>query len=159
VKRKLDDMLHLIRISVLVPRHKYRIFILDEIQGATPEAINALLKHLEEPHPRTIWMLCTSEPIKVPKPIAGRCVQLTLTYPLPMALMKKLMSIARKEFGQEIARLLRPYLLDIIEQCEDQPRAAIELMGVVGTALAGDQKALRDRRLVEKIVESFLDAL
>jgi DNA polymerase-3 subunit gamma/tau len=86
VRRRLDDMLRLIRISGLVPRHKFGIFILDEIQGATPEAINALLKPLEEPPPRTCWILCTSELGKVPKPIAGRCVQLTLTYPPPKAL-------------------------------------------------------------------------
>lgn len=142
VRRRLDDMIHLIRISRLAPRHKYRIFILDEIQGATPEAINSLLKPLEEPPPRTYWILCTSEPGRVPKPIAGRCVQLALTYPTPVALKKRLRQIARQEFGPEVARLLRPYLLDIVEQCEGQPRAAIELMGVVGTAIAGDPKAL-----------------
>jgi DNA polymerase III subunit gamma/tau len=157
VRRRLDDMLQLIRISRLVPRHKYRIFILDEIQGATPEAINALLKPLEEPPPRTYWILCTSEPNKVPKPIAGRCVQLALTYPPPTALKNRLRQIARKEFGRDVTRLLRPYLIEIVEHCEGQPRAAIELMGVVGTALSGDQKALSDQMLAKKIVESFLD--
>lgn len=157
VRRKLDDMVKLIGVSILAPRHHYRVFILDELQGATPEALNALLKPLEEPPPRTIWILCTSELGKVPKPIAGRCVQLALTYPPPLALKTRLRQIARKEFGPEVARLLRPYLLDIVEQCEDQPRSAIELMGVVGTALAGEPEALRDQRLAKKIAESFLD--
>jgi DNA polymerase-3 subunit gamma/tau len=157
VRRRLDDMLHLIRISGLVPRHKHRVFILDEIQGATQEAINALLKPLEEPPPRTMWILCTSEPGKVPKPITGRCVQLGLAYPSPIALKNWLRQIAREEFGPDVARLLRPYLVDIVDQCEGQPRSAIELMGLVGTALTGDQNALSDQVLAKRIVESFLD--
>lgn len=157
VRRRLDDMLHLIRLSHLVPAHKFRVFILDELQGATPEALNALLKPLEEPPPRTYWILCTSEPGKVPKPIAGRCVQLGLTYPPPAALKNRLREIARKEFGPVVSRLLRPYLLGIVEQCGDQPRSAIELMGVVGTALSGDPKAMCDQVLAKRIVESYLE--
>jgi DNA polymerase-3 subunit gamma/tau len=159
VRRGLDDMKQLIRLSNLAPPKKYRIFIMDEIQGATQEAVNALLKPLEEPPLRTYWILVTSEPGKVSKTIAGRCVQLALTYPSPAALRSRLGKIARKEFGPVVPRLLRPYLMDIVEKCGDQPRAAIELMGVVGMALSGDPKALRDQQLVKKIVESFLDDL
>jgi hypothetical protein len=82
---------------------------------------------------------------------------LALTYPPSGTLRKRLREIAREEFGAEVARLLWPYWVDIIEQCEGQPRAAIELMGVVGTALAGDPKALSDQMIAKKIIESFFD--
>lgn len=156
VRRKLDDMVKLIGVSILAPRHHYRVFILDELQGATPEAIIALLKPLEEPPPLTIWLLCTSELGKVPKPISGRCVQLALTYPPPLALIRRLREIARIEFGQTMARLLGPYLRKIVEACGGQPRTAIELMGLVGTALTGNPKALRDPRVIERTVQGFL---
>ncbi|MFA4902255.1 MAG: AAA family ATPase [Desulfobaccales bacterium] len=159
MRRGLDDMRQLIRVSNLTPRQNFRILILDEIQGATSEAHNALLKPLEEPPALTYWILCTSEPNKVPKAIAGRCVQLALTYPPPAALQNRLREIARKDFGRDIARLLRPYLLDIIDQCDGQPRASIELMGVLGTALSVDKKALSNQLLAKQIVESFLDDL
>lgn len=156
VRGKLDDMIQLLRLSWLVPRHKYRVFILDVVHGASHAALNALLKPLEEPPPRTVWILCTSEFGKVPKAIAGSCVQFALTYPSPVALKNRLRRIARSEFEPTVARLLQPYLADIIGVCGNQPRAAIELMGVVGTALTGDPKAQNNPRLAKRIMEGFL---
>lgn len=54
------------------PGH-YKIYIIDEVHMLTTEAFNALLKTLEEPPPRILFILATTEPHKVPATIQSRC--------------------------------------------------------------------------------------
>ena len=51
----------------------YKIYIIDEVHMLTTEAFNALLKTLEEPPERVIFILATTEPHKVPATIQPRC--------------------------------------------------------------------------------------
>ena len=51
----------------------YKIYIIDEVHMLTTEAFTALLKTLEEPPPRVIFILATTEPHKVPATIQSRC--------------------------------------------------------------------------------------
>ncbi len=52
---------------------KYKIYIIDEVHMLTTEAFNALLKTLEEPPSRVMFMFATTEPYKVPATIISRC--------------------------------------------------------------------------------------
>jgi DNA polymerase-3 subunit gamma/tau len=55
---------------------RYKIYILDEAHMLTREAWNALLKILEEPPPRVIFIFATTEPQKIQQsasPILSRC--------------------------------------------------------------------------------------
>lgn len=52
---------------------KYKIYIIDEVHMLTTEAFNALLKTLEEPPARVMFMFATTEPHKVPATIISRC--------------------------------------------------------------------------------------
>lgn len=52
---------------------KYRVFIIDEFHMLTKEAFNALLKTLEEPPERVIFVLATTEPHEVLATIVSRC--------------------------------------------------------------------------------------
>lgn len=52
---------------------KYKIYIIDEVHMLTTEAFNALLKTLEEPPSRVMFMFATTEPHKVPATIISRC--------------------------------------------------------------------------------------
>ena len=51
----------------------FKIFIIDEVHMLTPPAFNALLKTLEEPPPRVVFILATTEPHKIPLTILSRC--------------------------------------------------------------------------------------
>ena len=51
----------------------YKIYIIDEVHMLTTEAFNALLKTLEEPPERVIFILATTEPHKVLATIQSRC--------------------------------------------------------------------------------------
>ena len=53
-----------------------KVYIIDEVHMLTTEAFNALLKTLEEPPAHVVFILCTTEPHKVPATIVSRCVLL-----------------------------------------------------------------------------------
>jgi DNA polymerase-3 subunit gamma/tau len=51
----------------------YKVYIIDEVHMLSTAAFNALLKTLEEPPPKTVFVLCTTHPHKVPETILSRC--------------------------------------------------------------------------------------
>ncbi len=51
---------------------KYKIFIIDEVHMLSIGAFNALLKTLEEPPAGAIFILCTTDPQKIPSTILSR---------------------------------------------------------------------------------------
>ena len=55
------------------PHGNYRVFVIDEVHMLTIEAFNALLKSLEEPPAKVIFVFCTTESHKVPATIRSRC--------------------------------------------------------------------------------------
>jgi len=52
---------------------KSKVYVIDEVHMLTNEAFNALLKTLEEPPPRVIFIFATTEPQKIPATIHSRC--------------------------------------------------------------------------------------
>ncbi len=52
---------------------RYRVFVIDEVHMLSKSAFNALLKTLEEPPPRVVFILATTEPHKIPATIHSRC--------------------------------------------------------------------------------------
>ncbi len=60
-------------VRYLPARDRSKVFIIDEAHMLTTEAFNALLKTLEEPPPRSLFILATTEPHKLPSTIQSRC--------------------------------------------------------------------------------------
>ena len=56
---------------------RYKVYIIDEIHQLSASAKDALLKTLEEPPARTLFVLATTEPHRVPLTIRSRCQHLT----------------------------------------------------------------------------------
>lgn len=54
-----------------------RVVLLDECHSMSREAMNALLKTLEEPPPSTVFVLLTTEPSKILDTIVSRCMKFT----------------------------------------------------------------------------------
>jgi len=52
---------------------RYRVIVIDEVHMLTREAFNALLKTLEEPPPRVVFIFATTEPHRIPATIHSRC--------------------------------------------------------------------------------------
>ncbi len=72
--RGIDDARELIAAAGIAPaRSPYKIYIIDEVHMLTVPAFNALLKTMEEPPAHVKFILCTTEPHKVPATIQSRC--------------------------------------------------------------------------------------
>jgi DNA polymerase-3 subunit gamma/tau len=56
-------------------RDRYKVFIIDEVHMLSAAAFNALLKTLEEPPPRVLFIMATTHPHKVPETILSRSQQ------------------------------------------------------------------------------------
>lgn len=59
-------------VRVMPLRSPYKVYIIDEVHMLTREAFNALLKTLEEPPEHVIFILATTELVKVPNTIVSR---------------------------------------------------------------------------------------
>jgi len=76
--RGVDDARDLRERAMYAPSEedRYKVYIVDEAHMLTREAWNALLKILEEPPPRVIFVFATTEPQKIQQsasPILSRC--------------------------------------------------------------------------------------
>ncbi len=79
-----DEVRDLVRRSALAPvGRRWQILIVEDADRLTEQACNALLKTIEEPTPRTVWMLCAPTVEDVLPTIRSRCRQLTLSTPTP----------------------------------------------------------------------------
>jgi DNA polymerase-3 subunit gamma/tau len=71
--RGIDEMRELReRVRYLPARLRSKVYIIDEAHMLTTEAWNAFLKTLEEPPPHVLFILCTTEPHKVPDTVRSR---------------------------------------------------------------------------------------
>ena len=52
---------------------RYKIYIIDEVHMLSKSAFNALLKTLEEPPPKVVFLFATTELSKIPETILSRC--------------------------------------------------------------------------------------
>ena len=69
-----DDVRELIEAVRYAPSPgKYRIFVVDEVHMLSTAAFNALLKTLEEPPPRSLFVFATTNPEKIPFTVVSRC--------------------------------------------------------------------------------------
>src|SRR6266508_2938813 len=61
-------------VAIAPARDRYKIFIIDEVHMLSTQAFNALLKTIEEPPPRVVFVMATTERHKVPETILSRVI-------------------------------------------------------------------------------------
>ena len=61
------------RVNFAPTRGSKKVYIIDEVHMLSTAAFNALLKTLEEPPAHVVFVLCTTDPQKVPETIHSRC--------------------------------------------------------------------------------------
>lgn len=74
-----------------------KIYIVDEVHMLTKEAFNALLKTLEEPPDSVMFILATTEPLKVPVTVRSRCQHIPFRSIGLEDMVKRLSFVADKE--------------------------------------------------------------
>jgi DNA polymerase-3 subunit gamma/tau len=60
-------------INIAPARDRYKVFIIDEVHMLSAHSFNALLKTIEEPPPRVVFIMATTDEHKVPGTITSRC--------------------------------------------------------------------------------------
>jgi DNA polymerase III subunit delta' len=123
---------------------RWRIVLFEDADRCTEQAANALLKAIEEPAPRTVWLLCAPYADDLPTTIRSRCRLVTLVSPRTSAVTELL---EREGIPAERARA-----------------AALAAQGHIGRArrLATDEEAVRRRAEVLRVpglIGSLGDAL
>lgn len=82
VNYKIDEIRELVAAAQDHPSSgRWRIFIMEDADRMTERATNVLLKAIEEPPPRTLWMLCAPSPADVLITIRSRCRPVNLRIP------------------------------------------------------------------------------
>ncbi|MDU7361416.1 MAG: DNA polymerase III subunit delta' [Propionibacteriaceae bacterium] len=69
------------RANVAPVQGRYQIVVLEDADRVTEQGADALLKGLEEPAPRTVWLLCAPSPDDVIITIRSRCRVVKLATP------------------------------------------------------------------------------
>ena len=88
---KVDEVRELITRTSWSPSvGNYRVVVIEDADRLTESAANALLKVIEEPGARTVWMLCAPTLTDVIPTIRSRCRHLTLRTPSINAVTKLL---------------------------------------------------------------------
>ncbi len=96
--RGIDDIRQLKESVAYAPiKGKYKVYIIDEAHMLTKEAFNALLKTLEEPPPRTVFVLCTTELDKIIPTIQSRCQRIIFRKLPEGEIVSQLKKICEKE--------------------------------------------------------------
>ena len=84
-------------VAVRPARGRFKIYIIDEVHMLTREAFNALLKTLEEPPAHVKFVLCTTEPEKLPITILSRCQRFDFQTVDAPAISRRLAQIVEAE--------------------------------------------------------------
>jgi DNA polymerase-3 subunit gamma/tau len=154
-----DDVRELIEAVRYAPAPgKYRIFVVDEVHMLSTAAFNALLKTLEEPPPRSLFVFATTNAEKIPFTVLSRCQRYDLRRLLVPEIVERLQAISRAE-GVAISE---KSLLAIAREADGSMRDAQTLLDQViawgGNQVADDQVAevldLIDRRVLMGILDA-----
>ena len=81
---------------------EYKVFIMDEVHALSNQAWQAMLKVLEEPPKKSIFILCTTEKNKIPKTILSRVQQFDFQRISTNAIADRLTTVLKQEGAVEI---------------------------------------------------------
>jgi DNA polymerase-3 subunit delta' len=86
-----DEVRELVRRAVMSPTlGRWQVIVIEDADRVTERGADALLKSIEEPAPRTVWILCAPTPEDVVATIRSRCRLLTLQTPTISAVARLL---------------------------------------------------------------------
>ena len=126
--RSVDDVQRLLSTAGLAPlQSRVKTYIIDEVHMLSFEAVNSILKLIEEPPPNVAFFLATTEFNKVPQTIRSRCqilnFHLVPSEMISMYLQKLSKSLSvelSKDAAKKLARLAAGSMRDAVtyfDQC------------------------------------------
>ncbi|MBB4635799.1 DNA polymerase III subunit gamma/tau [Longimicrobium terrae] len=157
--RGVDDARELRERAMYAPSEedRFKVYIIDEAHMLTREAWNALLKILEEPPPRVIFVFATTEPQKIQQaapPILSRCQRFDFHRIATVDLVARLRTVLAAE-GIEVGDEV---LLPIAQKADGGMRDGLSLMDQVLSFTEGAPTADDVRRILGLVgTEVFLE--
>jgi DNA polymerase-3 subunit gamma/tau len=147
--RGVDDARDLRERAMYAPSEedRFKIYIIDEAHMLTREAWNALLKILEEPPPRVIFVFATTEPQKIQQaapPILSRCQRFDfhrISTPDLVGRLRTVMRAEGLEAGDDV-------LLPIAQKADGGMRDGLSLLDQVLSFTEGTPTADDVRRIL-----------
>jgi len=159
--RGVDDARDLRERAMYAPsdEKRYKVYIIDEAHMLTREAWNALLKILEEPPPRVIFVFATTEPQKIRQsasPVLSRVQRFDFRRVSVSDLVARLAQVLELEGVTADADALLP----IARRAEGGVRDALSLLDQV-LSFSGDRVSAEDVRKMLGLVEEerFIELL
>jgi DNA polymerase III subunit gamma/tau len=96
--RGIEDVRVLKERAYLMPsKLDKKIFIIDEVHMLTKDAFNALLKLIEEPPKHSVFILCTTDPEKIPETVLSRLTRIDFRKGTKKELLGALKKIVKGE--------------------------------------------------------------
>ncbi len=144
-------------------RGPYKIYIIDEVHMLTREAFNALLKTMEEPPSHVKFILCTTEPHKVPPTIQSRCQRFDFCNISTEAIAQHLTSVIESEsmkadtdLARAIASLAAGSMRDGLSLL-DRVMAAVEANETMTLQLLENLLGMPPRQALMQLVEALAE--
>ncbi len=180
--RGVDDARDLRERAMYAPSEEshYKVYIVDEAHMLTREAWNALLKILEEPPPRVVFVFATTEPQKIAAtaaPVLSRLQRFDFRRIGPAAIRERLRAVLAEEgiaAEEDALTIIARHAdggmrdaLSVLDQCLSFGDGAVTAARVRETlGLAGDERFAemlqvvvgRDPAGVFALVERLMDA-
>lgn len=157
--RGVDDARDLRERAMYAPsdENRHKIYIVDEAHMLTRDAWNALLKILEEPPPRVIFVFATTEPNKI-KQSASPVLSRVQRFDFHRVTVPDLLGRLREVLEREGVKAEDAALLQIARRADGGVRDALSLLDQV-LSFSGDSVRLEDVRRMLGLVEEekFLD--
>lgn len=147
--RGVDDARDLRERAMYAPSEhdRFKIYIIDEAHMLTREAWNALLKVLEEPPPRVIFVFATTEPQKIQQaapPILSRCQRFDFHRIGTADLIQRMRQVAEAEGIATTDDVLLP----IAQKADGGMRDALSLLDQVLSFTEGSPSGADVRRVL-----------
>lgn len=126
------------------PTDSYHVVIYDEAHRSSAAASSAFLKLLEDPpHRKVVFILCTDQPWRLPRPLVNRCRSFDIKPPSINGCAKLLYKIANKEGFKH--KSLKQICKFVAQEANAIPRLALQLMQNVVESKGdlGDLKSIK----------------
>ena len=161
---KVEDARDLIASAGLSPtaNARFKIYIIDEVHMLSTAAFNALLKTMEEPPPHVKFILCTTEPQKVPPTIHSRCQRFDFKN-IPSG---RIADHLRAVLDKEDVEADDPVVFQLAALGNGSMRDALSLLDrliatgdrPLTTATLEEMFGLPDAELIHRLITAFADA-
>jgi len=159
-KTSVDDIRDLReRVQTAPAAARFKVYIVDEVHMLSTSAFNAFLKTLEEPPSYVIFILCTTEPHKLPATVLSRCQR----YDFRRLSVADLMALVERVAKAESVTLDPPATAALVRTAAGSARDALSLLeqaiSYAGKQIAADDILAIVGGVDVELLADFADAI